>query len=166
MTTLTTQIEQNSDDAIVNAGKQVNKYLEDKAPTTKSELQKFTAFVNKSNLALVKDGKQYLLAEAWQYIIDLKKLNIQLSTKSSIEKGVLTVTCNVSLTDDKGNIVSQGVMGATHEEPFLRDKPAYAVYGQAQTRAISRAVRNKFGYIARACGFQACPADELGGEIS
>lgn len=126
------------------------------------DVSKLKAFVDGAGLAIKKaDGKTYLLAEAWQYIMALKKLNARCEcTDSRDEKGVLTVTVQCIITDKDGEVVADGVMQARSDEPWLADKPEFAAYGMAQTRAISRAMRNRYGYLARACGFQSTPIEE------
>lgn len=138
-------------------------------PKTKpsNEIDLVKTFVNSTGLAKTANGKQYLLAEAWQYVLALKNLSVNtLCTEDTVagkdgHKPVTTVTCIATLYDENGKVVSSGTMTAKSSERFLKDKPAYAVYGMAQTRAISRAARNKFGYIARACGFEATPFEEI-----
>lgn len=127
------------------------------------DVSKLKAFVDGAGLAIKKaDGKTYLLAEAWQYIMVLKNLTARCEcVDSRDEKGVLTVTIQCIVTDKDGEVVADGVMQAKSDEPWLSDKPEFAVYGMAQTRAISRALRNRYGYLARACGFQATPVEEI-----
>ena len=126
------------------------------------DVSKLKAFVDGAGLAIKKDNKAYLLAEAWQYIMVLKNLTARCEcVDSRDEKGVLTVTIQCIVTDKDGEVVADGVMQAKSDEPWLSDKPEFAVYGMAQTRAISRALRNRYGYLARACGFQATPVEEI-----
>nr|DAS05681.1 MAG TPA: hypothetical protein [Caudoviricetes sp.] len=127
------------------------------------DVSKLKAFVDGAGLAIKKaDGKTYLLAEAWQYIMVLKNLTARCEYEDSRdEKGVLTVTVECDITDENDNVVSDGVMQARSDEQWLSDKSEFAVYGMAQTRAISRALRNRYGYLARACGFQATPLEEI-----
>ncbi len=135
--------------------------FEDKS-AEKNDATKFRNFVNATGLALTKDGKVYLLAEAWQYIMVLKGLNCRCTcTEQRFSNNKLIVSCECTLYNSEGKTVSSGMMQAGSDEDWLKDKDAFAVYGMAQTRAISRAVRNKYGYLARACGFQAVPWDEM-----
>lgn len=127
------------------------------------DVSKLKAFVDGSGLAIKKaDGKTYLLAEVWQYIMVLKNLTARCEcVDTRDEKGVLVVTAQCIVTDENDNVVADGVMQARSDEQWLSDKPEFAVYGMAQTRAISRALRNRYGYLARACGFQATPVEEI-----
>lgn len=131
-----------------------------------SDAAKFKKFVSSAKCCINKNGKIYLLAEAWQYIMDLK--NLRVNTVCTEERVPLTngeyrlvVSCQATIYDENNKIVSTGIMQASSDEEFLSDKPAYAVYGLSQTRAISRAMRNRYGYLARACGFEAVPVEEI-----
>lgn len=126
------------------------------------DVSKLKAFVDGAGLAIKKDNRAYLLAEAWQYIMVLKNLTARCEcVDTRDEKGALIVTAQCIITDENDNVVADGVMQARSDEPWLSDKPEFAVYGMAQTRAISRALRNRYGYLARACGFQATPVEEI-----
>lgn len=128
-----------------------------------TDASKFKKFVESAKLAITigDDGKKYLLAEAWQYIIAMKQLNLECICTESHYNSVLAVTCICTLRDADDKVVSTGMMTASSNEEWLKDKGQYAMYGMAQTRAISRAVRNRYGYIARACGYDTTPFDEM-----
>ena len=170
-----------TDEAMLNATATVNRNRKPTAPKTRkpsapkndvppafedkstdsNDAEKFKKFVNATALALDKDGKIYLMAEAWQYIMVLKNLNCRCTCAEQRFSNKLVVSCECTLYNSEGKTVSSGMMQASSEESWLKDKDDFAVFGMAQTRAISRAVRNKYGYLARACGFQATPWDEM-----
>lgn len=152
-----------TDDAILSASDKINQSKESNN-TNQDDFKLFREFVVKAGAFVQIDNKMYLTAEAWQYIIALKGLNIEITCEedNSSDKDadvVIRVTCK--LVDKEGRVVSIGVTEATTGEDWLKDKSTYAVYGTAQTRAISRAVRNKFAYIAKVSGFEAVPYDEM-----
>lgn len=135
-----------------------------------TDAEKLVRFVNKNGLALNKNGKTYLLAEAWQFVCRLKGLtpsfessaeieNTQDKNGTSIRYYSVTTTCR--LLDKNGVERTRSTIIATSLEQFLKDKPAYAVWGMSETRALSRAVRNVYGYIARDAGYQATPWEEI-----
>lgn len=133
-----------------------------------SDFEKFKSFVNQGNLAIKQsNGKLYLLAEAWLYLAHIKGLIPSVKTRSfkmedDDENEIVGVEAICELKDAKTNeVVSTSVMVASSDESFLQDKPLYAVYGMAETRAISRAVRNVYGYIAKGAGFESTPASEV-----
>lgn len=129
-----------------------------------SDFEKFKSFVNQGNLAIKQsNGKLYLLAEAWLYLAHIKGLIPSVKTHNfKMDDDIACVEATCELKDAKTNeVVSTSVMVASSDESFLQDKPLYAVYGMAETRAISRAVRNVYGYIAKGAGFESTPASEV-----
>lgn len=142
-----------------------------KAEKQPSDAELLKAYVNKNKLALEKNGKTYLLAEAWQFVAMLKDIIPSFESASDIVDTVngdgkkvryLAVTTTCILKDKKTlQEVSRSTIVATSLEQFLHDKPAYAVWGMSETRALSRAIRNIYGYIARDAGYQATPWEEI-----
>lgn len=124
----------------------------------------FRAFVNGAGLAITMgNGKQYLLAEAWLYLAHLHHLTPSCTTTEVLDGShLVSVKARCELVDDLGNVVAVGEMIASKSEAFLKDLDDYAVYGMAQTRAITRTLRNVYGYIARGAGFESTPAIEVG----
>lgn len=156
--------------AMEQASKEVNGAVKKPAKAEMTDAEKLLAFVNKNKLALQKNGKTYLLAEAWQFVCRLKGLTPTFDSASEIESTtdregkairyyIVTTTCR--LCDKNGVEKTRSTIVATSLEGFLSDKPAYAVWGMSETRALSRAVRNVYGYIARDAGFEATPWEEI-----
>lgn len=129
----------------------------------KNDGQLLKDFVNKNKLALEKNGKTYLMVDAWQYVCRMKGLiPTFISNKTDADdKGVFSVITTCELRNSNGVLVSQSSTVAASNEEFLSDKPEYAVWGMSETRALSRAVKNVFGYIARDAGYQATPWEEI-----
>ena len=136
-----------------------------KADTISARFGKF--ITAHQSLSIYKDGKYYLKAEAWQYLLSMLGLypSCECLTMMKQEKdGTSTfvgVKVEVILTKGDGTQVCKSMMVARCEEEWLKDKPEYAVYGLAQTRAISRAARNLYGWVAVQAGFEATPWDEM-----
>lgn len=138
--------------------------------TTRETLaKKFAKFVvAHPGLTVTQDGKTYLKAEAWQYLLAQVGLfpscecitlyHTDEETREEIFKGVKV---DVSLNNAQGVTIAHSMMVARTDEDWLRDKPDYAVYGTAQTRAISRAARNIYGWVAVQAGFEAVPWEEM-----
>lgn len=135
------------------------------------DMAKLKNYVRENKLALEKDGRAYLRVEAWQYILALKGLSPSFESASEVYESVAPngkkirqymVTTVCELKDKKtGTAISRATMMATNYEKFLKDKPLYATWGMSQTRALSRAVRNVYGYIAVGAGFEATPWEEI-----
>lgn len=135
------------------------------------DIAKLKAYVNGNNLAMTDGGKTYLRAEAWQYILRLKGVTPIFESASEVHssKGAngkevrqYIVTTSCELRDiATNNVISRATMIASNKETFLNNKPLYATWGMSQTRALSRAVRNVYGYLAVGAGFQATPWEEV-----
>lgn len=137
-----------------------------KVPTVPSVFSKFVS--THPQLVVSKDGKQYLRAEAWQYLLSQVGLIpsceciTMVHTNGQGEQEFKGVKVEVTLMrKEDGTPLSKSMMVARCEEDWLKDKAEYAVYGLAQTRAISRAARNVFGWVAVEAGFEAVPWEEM-----
>lgn len=134
-------------------------------------VEKLKSFANKHDLVLSDGGKKYLRAEGWQYLANLlgvlptfdsasETVTSRSQNGKDFRQYIVTTAC--ILYDKNGKEVSHATMIASNHEAFLRDKELFATWGMSQTRAFSRAMRNVFGYIVLAAGYQALPWEELG----
>lgn len=119
-------------------------------------------------LVVNKNGKQYLRAEAWQFLASQVGFIPSCDCLSMVHKGedgidkLVGVKVEVSLNDKRtGQTFSRSMMVAMCDEEWLKGKSEYAVYGLAQTRAISRAIRNVYGWVAAQAGFETVPLEEI-----
>lgn len=126
--------------------------------------ESFRKFVNSAKLAVsMQNGKKYLLAEAWLYLAHLNCITPACTTTEVFDgKELVSVKTHCNLIDDRGVVISSSDMIASKNEAFLKNLDDYAVYGMSQTRAITRAIRNVYGYVARGAGFESTPAIEMG----
>lgn len=148
----------------------LNNIANTKAPVASK--QSVTTVFNKfvsihPQLVIMDKGKQYLKAEAWQYLLGQLGLFpscdciTMVHTNKDGEQEFKGVKVEVTLTSKDGLQLCKSMMVARTDEDWLKDKPEYAVYGLAQTRAISRAARNVYGWVAVEAGFEATPWDEM-----
>lgn len=108
---------------------------------------------------VTKDGKSYVKVAVWQFLASLLGLMPSFECTSNDEQ--TTVLCICHLYNREGREISQSTMVANDGEDFLKDKDNYAVWGMAQTRALSRAVKNVYGYIVEEAGFLSTPMEEI-----
>lgn len=162
----------NAEQAMSEAAEQVNNLSSEPVLDDQDakDIAKLKVYVRDNKLALEREGKTYLRAEAWQYILAMKHLTPTFESVSEVYESVgqngkkyrqyiVTTVCELRNAD--GNTVSKATMLASNYETFLKGKPLYATWGMSQTRALSRAVRNVYGYIAVGAGFQAVPWEEI-----
>lgn len=150
----------------------LNNLQNTKQPTTSSEKKGICTVFSEflavhPELVIINQGKHYLKAEAWQYLLGQIGLYPSCDCLSMVhtnkdgEQEFKGVKVEVTLTTKEGVPLCKSMMVARCDEDWLKDKPEYAVYGLAQTRAISRAARNVYGWVAVQAGFEATPWDEM-----
>lgn len=123
-------------------------------------IKKIRAFADRTHNVVTIDGKSYVKAGVYQYLTYL--LGITPSFEFEPESTQEEVWCTCRLyNDDDGGEVTHTTMYADKKELFLRDKPDYAVLGMAQTRAFVRAMKNVYGFLIEAAGYQAIAIEEI-----
>lgn len=168
----------NKAEAVVNKGElktapvEPTKKVESKNPIKKVELlpeqlkaiQELTSlkkFIEDNKLGLSSNGKKYVKVEVWQYLAQQHQLiPTFLSEEVSYGEtyGVKTICI---LHNAQGGEISRSTMIACRDEDFLRDKDRFAVMGLSETRAFARAIKNIYGYLLVALGFNATPWEEI-----
>lgn len=123
-------------------------------------IKKLRTYANKTHNIVTFDGKSYVKAGVYQYLAYL--LGITPSFQFEDESTQEQVWCTCTLyKDEDGGEISRTTMYADKKELFLRDKPDYAVIGMAQTRAFVRAMKNVYGFLIEAAGYQAIAIEEI-----
>lgn len=122
-------------------------------------IKKLRTYANKTHNIVTYDGKSYVKAGVYQYLTYL--LGITPSFQFDDESTQEEVWCTCILYKDDGGEVTRTTMYANKKELFLRDKPDYAVLGMAQTRAFVRAMKNVYGFLIEAAGYQAIAIEEI-----
>lgn len=108
-------------------------------------------------------GKNYIHAEAWVFcgavlgVMPIVESLEDLSTENKIKYRAAISLKRVAT----GDIVGSGVAICTNKEKGKQYFDEYAIAGMAQTRAISRAYRNAFGWLVKLAGYEATPIDEM-----
>ena len=165
--------------------KELTTYSLDKPQQALDMAKILTEFIVERNLSTQIQGKQYINVEGWQFagmLLGLRPLITEL-TDMSYEKEIVQNTYNQtekkyekrttkisvmkykavvevrSLKDDK--VISIGIAYCTNLEPGKTNFQEYAIASMAQTRAIGKAYRNLLGFIVKAAGFEATPAEEM-----
>lgn len=169
----------------INEGKEPQKPAE---PTNKNQtsnakkeesekekiLKKWVEFVNKNKLSMSKNNGEdiYLKVEAWNYLFALCKVTPTITDVSRIEtteendeNGVL-YTAKAALMPLTKELTETVPIGTTAfgackvgESDFCKED--YSALSMAQTRAIGKLGRTAYAHLAIACGFKACPWEEM-----
>jgi len=105
-----------------------------------------------------KDLGKFATVDLWQYMADLLDLGVSYNTDYS---GTGKAKSCCTLTYNDGQPCTAGSALASKEESFLKASPDFATVAMAETRAFSKAMRNKFGYLLRDIGVNATPFEEM-----
>jgi hypothetical protein len=113
-------------------------------------------------------GKKYLEVEAWQLVGMFANAHTVPQNPVALEKDgeIIGYECT-AIVFQHGTIVSQGTMSCGLDAFPCRGKAGSeknkAAMSAAQTWAISKALRNKFSFVAKLAGFEGTTADEMRG---
>lgn len=125
-----------------------------------AELQRF---VKEQRLTVNIKGKDYPLVESWQFagsqlgLIPVVQSVENISTDSEVK---YVATVNILKIVD-GTVISKGIAICSNKEGNKRMWDEYAICSMAQTRATGKAFRNILGWLMKAAGFAATPAEEM-----
>lgn len=121
--------------------------------------KKIRNFADKTHNVVTLDGKNYVKVGVYQYLANL--LHITPYFDFADESSQNEVWCICTIKNKAGNEITHTTMYADKDEEFLKDKPAYAVLGMAQTRAFVRAMKNIYGYLMEYAGYQSVAIEEI-----
>jgi hypothetical protein len=124
------------------------------------ELQRF---VKENKLTSNIQGKEFPNVEAWQFAGGLLGLSSLLesteerSTETEIKWHATVKVIHLAT----GNIVGRGFATCSNKEGTKKFFADYAICSMAQTRAVGKAYRLALGWLMKAAGFEATPAEEM-----
>ena len=121
--------------------------------------KKIRNFADKTHNVVTLDGKNYVKVGVYQYLANL--LHITPYFDFADESTQNEVWCICTIKNKAGGEITHTTMYADKDEEFLKDKPAYAVLGMAQTRAFVRAMKNIYGYLMEYAGYQSVAIEEI-----
>lgn len=109
-------------------------------------------------------GRKFLQVEAWQLIGQFTNTRAIPDEPTQIDDpDRIRYKCTVTLKDQAGEIVGSGSAEAHNKEEGKARLTENQIASTAQTRAISKAYRNKYGFVAKLAGFEATTAEEMSG---
>lgn len=110
------------------------------------------------------NGKKYLYFEHWQTVAQFfgNSAGIDSTEELKDEKGHFCgFSAKAVVYNAQGVIVGSAEAMCLTEEKNWTDKPKFQLKSMAQTRAMAKALRSKFGSIAVLAGAEATPAEEM-----
>jgi len=126
------------------------------------EIQKH---VSENNLTTKIKNNNYPLVEAWQYagaLIGLFPVVTNLEDLSGDNAKLFKYRAEVEIYEsNSGKMISRAYAICSNEEQKKRYFDEYAISSMAQTRATGKAFRLLLGWIFKASGYEATPAEEM-----
>ncbi len=119
--------------------------------------------VVKATKPLTMNGKKYLYFEHWQTIGQFFNHTVGIEWTKEIKEGDIFTgyEAKAVLYNKDGIIVGGAEASCTIDEKNWNGKPKFQLKSMAQTRAMSKALRSRFGFVPVLEGFQATPAEEM-----
>lgn len=122
-----------------------------------------TTILREQQLVVNIQGREHVLVEGWTLLAGMMGHSVGTTNTRPIEvDGKAGFIAHAEVYDQHGNVVGSADGICTRGERSWSGRDDYALSGMAQTRAISRAARQRFGFIVRLAGYEATPAEEMG----
>ena len=118
-------------------------------------------FVSQQGLTVQIKGRTYIEVEGWQMLGMMLGVAPVVKATHPVDGGWEAI---VELHDRTGRVVGAGEAECLTSEKDWKTRDDYARRSMAQTRAIGKAYRNTFGFIAKAAGYEVLPAEEADGQ--
>lgn len=111
-------------------------------------------------------GKRYLEFHHWQTIGKFYHVTARTFDAMPIEiGGVVGFKAKAEAVDEQtGQVVGSAEAYCLRDEPNWKTKPTFQLASMAQTRAASKALSNKFRFVAIVAGYEGTPSEEMTGE--
>lgn len=132
--------------------------------TNASDVAKLlTTILREQQLVANIQGREHVLVEGWTLLAGMMGHSVGTTNTRPIEvDGKSGFIAHAEVYDQNGNVVGSADGICTRGERSWSGRDDYALSGMAQTRAISRAARQRFGFIVRLAGYEPTPAEEMG----
>lgn len=107
--------------------------------------------------------KEHIYVEAWQLLGQFAGLSAETEVQSCEVDGIKGAIATATLRDKDGNEAGGAEAYCMRDEPNWKNKPWFQLASMAQTRAVSKAFRNRLSWIAVLAGYSGTPAEEMEG---
>lgn len=121
--------------------------------------------IKQGGMATKIQGREYVLAEGWAYLgsmLGVFPRTVRVDAMGVDEAGdPQGYEAHVELVTRDGSVVGGAIAECSRIEKSWSDRAPYALKSMAQTRATGKAYRMAFGYVMKAAGYEATPAEEM-----
>lgn len=106
-------------------------------------------------------GKNFVTIEGWQLAGFLTGMDVVVEEPKNISTPNEVKYSAVAKLYKGDKVVGIGYAVCSSKEALKKGFDEYAILSMVQTRCISKAYRNKIGFIMKLAGFQGTPAEEM-----
>ncbi len=107
---------------------------------------------------LTMQGKRYLYFEHWQTVARFFNTTVGIIETTKDVNGYIA---KAAVYDKNGTIIGGAEASCMKDEANWRTKPDFQLRSMAQTRAMAKALRSIYGFVAVLAGVEATPAEEM-----
>ncbi len=127
--------------------------------TFSKELKKF---IVSQKLFTPIEGKNYVNVEGWEFAGAATGISPIITKVEKIKAtGEIKYRAEVELRTHTGEMVGFGMAVCSNKEPKRKNANEHVIASMAQTRAISKAYRNKLAFLMKMAGYEPTPAEEI-----
>lgn len=111
-------------------------------------------------------GRKYVKCEGWTTmgaLFNLYPTITDLQKEKNDKEIIYTATCEIKRPD--GHTVTRAISSCNNMERGKRGLAEFQIASMAQTRAVSKAFRLCLSWVMALAGYEATPAEEMGGKI-
>ncbi len=128
----------------------------------KSAAQNLSEVIANKKKPVIFNGEQYLEFEDWQTAGQFYGYTVRTGESTPVEiEGVKGAKARAELFNRDGQIVGGAESYCMRDEANWRGKPWFQLASMAQTRAGSKALRNRLAWFVVLAGFKSTPAEEV-----
>lgn len=107
---------------------------------------------------LIMQGKRYLYFEHWQTIARFFNTTVGIESTTKDQNGYIA---KAVVYDKSGVVIGGAEASCMNDEKNWKGKPDFQLRSMAQTRAMSKALRSIYGFVAVLAGVESTPAEEM-----
>jgi len=122
------------------------------------------AFIKRQHMSTNIQGREYVLAEGWSFMgamLGVAPRTVSISELRDADGLLVGFEANVELLTRDGSVVGGAIAECSRAERNWGDRDDFALKSMSQTRATGKAYRMAFGFVMKAAGYEATPAEEM-----
>lgn len=128
---------------------------------TSEVAQGLKEFIQQQGLSKRIGNSDHIQVEGWQMLGMMLGCTAVVTSTARVDHDGAGWEAVAELRDRTGRVIGAGEGECLKSETRWRSADDYAVRSMAQTRAIGKAFRSVFGFIAKAAGYAPAPAEEM-----